>query len=79
MFLVFKMMLFSPFLVKNIYISQFFTKFWLFSENFGYFHRNILILVEKVILYYKTDNSCTLINFFNEILKNLSLFIEEKW
>jgi hypothetical protein len=76
MFIVFKMMLFSPFLVKNINFSQFFTKF---SENYSYFHRNIFILVEKVILYYKTDNSCTLINFFNEILKKLSLFIEEKW
>ena len=76
MFIVFKMMLFSPFLVKNIH---FFSIFHNISENYSYFHRNIFTLVEKVILYYKTDNSCTLIDFFNEILKKLSLFIEEKW
>ncbi len=76
MFIVFRMMIFSPLLVKKSIFSQFFTNF---SENSSYFHRNIFILVEKVILYYKTDNSCTLTNFFNEIFKKLSLFIEEKW
>ena len=77
MFIVFKMMLFFTIFSQKYQFFLNFSQF--FSENHSYFHRNMFILVEKVKLYYKTDNSCTLINFFNEILKKLSLFIEEKW